>query len=231
MLQLNGEKSELIVFAPKNKIALTDKISINIGGSVVRSKCVVRNLGVHLDQTLKFDKHINQKCRSCVYQLRNICKIRKYLTTDATKSLVHALVISHLDYANAVLSSVSNTLVYKLQKIQNFAARVISGTSRNSHITPVLRALHWLPVKQRIQYKIIVLAFQMIHGLAPSYLCELITIYKPRRSLRSKDKIILCPPKTACSLWNTLPSNIRQITSLCCFKSVLKTHLFKLTFY
>ena len=150
MLQLNGEKSELIVFAPKNKIALTDKISINIGGSVVRSKCVVRNLGVYLDQTLKFDKHINQMCRSCVYQLRNICKIRKYLTTDATKSLVHALVISRLDYANAVLSSVSNTLVYKLQKIQNFAARVISGTSRNSHITPVLRALHWLPVKQRI---------------------------------------------------------------------------------
>ena len=183
-------------------------------------------------------------CRSCVYQLRNICKIRKYLTTDATKSLVHALVISRLDYTNAVLSSVSNTLVYKLQKIQHFAARVISGTSRNSHFTPVLRALHWLPVKQRIQYKIIVLAFQMIHGLAPSYLCELITIYKPRRSLRSKVKIILCPLKsrtvtygdkslvsTACSLWNTLPSNLRQITSLCCFKSVLKTHLFKLAFY
>ena len=62
----------------------------------------------------KFENHINQMCRSCVYQLRNICKIRKYPTTDATKSLVHALVISRVDYANAVLSSVSNTLVYKL---------------------------------------------------------------------------------------------------------------------
>jgi exonuclease III len=244
MLQFNGDKSELIIFAPKSKLPLANNISIEIDGSVLKSKNVVRNLGVQLDQTLKMEKHINQISKSCVYQLRNICRIRNSLTFESAKSFVHALVISRLDYANSALCGVSTLLLTKLQKIQNFAARVISGASRRDHISPVLMDLHWLPIKQRIQYKVLVLTYQMIHGLAPSYLCDLVSVYTPRRTLRSKDSLTLCPPKTrtvtygdksfvstACALWNKLPLSLRQINALFHFKGALKTHLFKEAFY
>ena len=85
------------------------------------------------------------------------------------------------------LCGVSDYLVAKLQKIQNFAARIITGVTKYQHVTPALKELHWLPVRQRIKYKVLTLTYQMIHGLAPSYLCEMLTMYIPGRKLQSAD--------------------------------------------
>ena len=111
-----------------------------------------------------------------------------------------------------------------------------------SHITPVLRSLHWLPVMQRCAFKTALLTFKAIHGLAPSYLCDLIRYRCTYRDLRSLNDVLLDVPKvnssrgshafsvSAPTLWNTLPHDIRTCTSLNTFKSKLKTYLFSVAF-
>ena len=135
-------------------------------------------------------------------------------------------------------------LIDKLQHLMNAAARVIARVDIHEHITPVLKELHWLPVEQRIVFKINLITFKCLNNLAPSYLRELLTLYKPSRTLRSSsDKLKLeAVPynlKTygyrsysihAPILWNSLPMYIRSADSVSTFKSRLKTYLFKLAY-
>ena len=96
--------------------------------------------------------------------------IRKYLSVDTTKTLVHAYIMGRVDYCNSPFYGLPTKSINKLQRVQNAAARLVTGTSRYSHITPVLYKLHWLPVKERITFKLSVMAFKAIHGLASSYI-------------------------------------------------------------
>ena len=115
--------------------------------------------------------------------------------------------------------------------MQNFSARLITGSYKYDHITPVLKSLHWLPVEQRIRYKIAVLGFKCVNGSAPGYLQNLVELYTPRRTLRSSsDKLTLSIPKVRtlygersfryhCAVeWNTLPYDILSCESLDSFK-------------
>jgi len=86
-------------------------------------------------------------------QLRQLRSIKQSLTLQATKTLVHAFVSSRLDYCNSVLAGVSGQLLHRLQVIQNAAARLVTGVRKYERMTPVLRSLHWLPVRQRITFK------------------------------------------------------------------------------
>ena len=130
-----------------------------------------------------------------------------------------------------------------VQLVQNSAARLITGTRRREHITPVLFALHWLPIRQRIQFKLLLLVYRCTHQLAPDYLTDLVVPYVPARSLRSADLNLLTVKRynlerygrrsfsvAGPSLWNALPSDIRNSVSLPAFRSSLKTHLFREAF-
>ena len=97
---------------------------------------------------------------------------------------VHALVISRLDYGNAVLYGITEALTTKLQMVQNSAARLISRQRKHQHITPVLNKLHWLPVCWRVKHTLLVLVFSALHELAPKYIQDLVTPYSPNRNLR-----------------------------------------------
>jgi len=105
---------------------------------------------------------------SCLYQLPQLRMIRSSLTLEAAKTLVHAFISSRLDYCNSLLYGVSNSLLAKLQTVQNAAALVITGTRKFDHVTPVLRDLHWLPVRQRISFKLAMMVYKYLHGLALS---------------------------------------------------------------
>ena len=142
------------------------------------------------------------------------------------------------------MHDILNTLLDKLQYVQNSAARLVTLSKKHDHITPVLFNLHWLPIYYRINYKIILFTFKALHGLAPSYICNLISKYKPVRCLRSADKMLLTSSSynlksygyrsfqvSAPVLWNSLPTSIRNIDCLTSFKRELKTYLFKLAFY
>ena len=161
-------------------------------------------------------------------------------SVDKTKTLVHALIISRLDYCNIVLYGLPGALIGRLQRLQNHAARLISGKAMHDHITPVLQALHWLPIEHRITYKVLLLAFKSLHGLALTYLNDLLLPYIPSRTLRSSYQHLLQEPTcrlkrygarsfqyAAPRLWNQLPSDIRGLSCLATFKRSLKTFLFK----
>ena len=111
--------------------------------------------------------------------LRNIAKIRMYLTFESTKTLVHAYVTCRLDNCNSLLLGSPDYIIQKLQRVQNCAARLAAGQPRAAHIRPVLKELHWLPVEQRITFKVLLLFFKALNNLAPPYLGQLIVPYNP----------------------------------------------------
>jgi len=240
MLKLNAEKTEVIVFSSKHNSQHVSDVSIIVGDTNIKPSDCVRNLGAWFDSRMSMDAHINSISKSCYTQLRQIGHIRQYITNDATKSLFNSLVTSRLDYCNGLLYGVPQNKLDKLQKVQNCAARVISRTSRYEHITPVLKDLHWLPIQHRVKYKIMTHTFKALNGQSPIYIRNLLSIYKPRRSLRSQNKstILEIPSNikgsygdssfavAAPTLWNSLPCGIRDAKSLCSFKRSLKTHYF-----
>ena len=115
------------------------------------------------------------------------------------KSLVHAFVTSRLDYCNSLLYGLPSSQLAKVQRVQNAAARVVCRLPKFCRITPVLQELHWLPIKFRIQFKILVITFKAIHGMAPDYICNLISIKKKSRyNLRSEDTVRLDPLIVSC---------------------------------
>ncbi|XP_060077662.1 uncharacterized protein LOC132557182 [Ylistrum balloti] len=190
------------------------------------------------------EKQVNAIAKSCYYQLRNIGRIRPFITTDACKTLLHSLVASHLDYGNALLYGISDSATKRLQKVQNTDGRLVSSTSKHN-ITPVVHSLHWLPVHYRSQYKILMHTYKALDGTAPGYLSEFVTPYQPSRSLRSEAESLLCVPKSctvtygdrcfgkvAATLWSNLPSQTktRKATTLATFKKGVKTHLFRCAF-
>jgi hypothetical protein len=190
------------------------------------------------------ENHVNTVSKTCHYHMRNIGRIRQYLTDDACKTIVQSLVTSRLDYANILLHGLPNTLLSRLQRVQNTAARIISRSSRREHITPVLQQLHWLPVEQRLQYKVLLHTYKAMNDASPSYITDLLEQYQPTRTLRSQDRSLLRIPKTrtvtfgdrsfaktAPVLWNALPVGISSSNSISTFKRSLKTHLFKQAYF
>ena len=181
-------------------------------------------------------------CRSAWYQLRNIREVRHSLTTEATIRLVCALVLSRIYYGNILLYGAPGCLLQKLQRVQNSAARLVRKCPRSDHIIPILRELHWLPVKQRIQYKLLVTTYKALHGGAPYYLSEILHLYQSTRTLRSNELQLLHVPHARCGyddrsfavaaprLWNIIPLVIKSYTNTSIFKNRIKTYLFTKAF-
>ena len=153
---------------------------------------------------------------------------------------VCTFVLSRLDYCNSLLAGCPKYLLSKLEQVQNNAARFIFRTTRSAHVTPMLHSLHWLPIEQRIKYKLFLLCFKVISHQAPIYLSELLRLYSPSRQLRSSAnaRMFRIPSfRTKSSgqrsfsyqapvIWNQLPVSVRHSTSVSSFKSSLKTFLF-----
>ena len=243
-LKLNHDKSELLVL--RSHLTSQPIIpSLCIAGSVISPAKEVRNLGCVFDQRLSMSAQINQLTRSCFHHLRRIGSIRRLLTPEAAAALIHSLVTSKLDLGNAVLFGLPDTSLQQLQRVQNTAARIVSLTRKYEHISPVLKRLHWLPVKKRVEFKIILLTYKALHGMTPEYIRDLLSAYVPSRELRSSNHHLLTIPKTrlksygnrafsaaAPLLWNSLPQSMRSpdITSLSVFKKRLKHHLYSQSF-
>ena len=237
-LKQNLAKCEFLVFGSKAQLNKIDVESISFSGHTINLSQTCRNLGVIFDSNLTMSSQISNICKSVRYQLRNIGFIRKYLSRSATEKIVHALISSRLDFGNVLLYKLPQNQLSRLQKLQNAAARIVTLSSKRTHITPILQSLHWLPVKDRIVFKILLLIFHCVQGSAPQYNISLVQSYKPARNLRSSTSQALCIPKTtkvwgerAFShagpyLWNTLPEDIKTCQSSETFKNLLKTYLF-----
>ena len=244
-LKLNDNKTEFIVIGTHQQLQKVSTQSLSIGNAQINSSKSARNIGAWFDCHLNMQSHISNICKSASYHLHNIRAIRKYLDRDTTSSLVHAFVSSKIDFCNSLLYGIPAKEIHRIQRIQNSAARLITGNQKFCHITPVLSELHWLPVKFRIEFKILVLAYKAIHGLGPKYLTESIPPKRTTKySLRQNGGILLQVPRTnrttlgdrafaasAPHLWNHLPFHIRQSETIDIFKSKLKTFLYNQAYH
>ena len=237
-LLLNDNKTEFIVLGTKQQLSKINIPNISVGDNIIVPVSHVRNLGSWFDSNMSMSTYITKVCSVGFYHLHNIKRISKYLSTRSLTILIHAFITSRLDYCNGLLYGLPGCELAKLQRIQNAAARLVTNSHRlcHVHVTPILSYLHWLPVKFRIEFKILLLVFKSLHGLAPNYLNDLITIRTQQRySLRSNSEFLLNYPKgrmlstlgdrafvsAAPRLWNVLPSDISNEYSLCLFKITL----------
>uniref|UniRef100_A0A8B9HMG4 Reverse transcriptase domain-containing protein n=1 Tax=Astyanax mexicanus TaxID=7994 RepID=A0A8B9HMG4_ASTMX len=191
-LQLNLSKTELLVIPAKP--SFQHNFSISIDSLSLSPTKVARNLGVMVDDQLSFTHHVASVARSCCFALYNIRKIRQFLTQQATQLLVQAVVISRLDYCNALLTGLPACVVKPLQMIQNAAARLVFNQPKRAHVTPLLIEVHCLPVDARIKFKTLTIAYKVMTEQAPSYLHSLLKAYATSRPLRSSNERRLALP-------------------------------------
>ena len=195
-LLLTDDKTEFIIIGTRQQLNKLQAMNIKVGGSERKPSYQVKNLGSWLDPNLNMRHHITNVCKAGFFYLHNIRRIKKYLSRDSLLTLVHVFITSRLDYCNALLYGFPKEQIAKLQRVQNAAARLIMDIGKYSHITLALYELHRLPVPARIHFKILLLAFKAIYGLAPAYISNLLVIKrKSSYNLRSNSGILLEPPR------------------------------------
>ena len=240
MLMVNDSKTEFLIVGSKQQLERVNIPFIHVGEDQITPVTSVRNLGVIFDSNLKMDMQITKACQIAYYHLHNIRRIRKFLSQEATCTIIHAFITSQIDYCNSLMNGLPENLIKKLQRVQNTAARLVFNLRKYDRITPALVTLHWLPVKYRIEFKTLLIVFKGLHGKAPTYIQEMITPSKSKRySIRSNEERVLKVPKFKHDTfgkrafavygplaWNCLPKEIRLCDEIEAFKRNLKTHLF-----
>ena len=239
---MNSAKTEFIYFGSKVQIGKCKVTNLNVNEEIVEQATTIKYLGAWLDAQLTFKEHTTKKCQTAIInylRIRNICHL---FTNSACETLLLSLCISHLDYANALLYGLPATTLNKLQRIQNMCAWLVLRRSKGSSITQCLKDLHWLPICQRIEYKILTLTYKCLNKQALEYLQNLLVEMPMRwlglRSESSYKKLLVPLTKrrtfaqrsfsvVAPTLWNDLPTSVKQANTLVQFKSLLKTHLFR----
>ena len=190
--------------------------------------------------------HVAKTVRTCFAALRQLRSVLRSVRRPVLQSLVSSLVLSRLDYGNGSLVGIPLCQLERLQSVINSAARMVFSSSRFDHITPLLRQLHWLKVPERNDYKLALLVYKCLQGVAPSYLaddlCRTADV-EARHRLRSASSPSLVVRRTrlstygdrafpvaASGVWNSLPHHVTSAQSLSVFCSRLKTHLFRRSF-
>ena len=165
---------------------------------------------------MSMNMHVSKACSKAFRSLYHIKQIRKYLTEDSTKILVHAFITSHIDYCNSLLYGIPKYQMNRLQKVINTAARVVCLVPKFDHITPTLMRLHWLPVKHRVIFEIVLLVYKALHGFAPKYIGDMLTYKQSNNySLRSDEQMLLHVP-TTCRMESRLVIAPSQKQDLLC---------------
>ena len=180
-LKFNDDKTEFLIIGSSQQLEKLDNISIRVGDSDIHPVPLARNLGCWFDAGLSMASHITKLCASSFYYIYNIRRIRKYLSRQSTEILVHAFITSRLDYCNGLLYGLPDCLLNKLQRVQNACARLIFREQKICHVTPLIYELHWLPVKYRIEFKILLITFKILNFVAPTYLSSLISLRLPSK--------------------------------------------------
>jgi len=242
-LQLNATKTEILWFGSETnlrKLSPENRV-ISVGQSVIQPVTVVRDLGVLIDGELSMRQHVTRLAQTCFFHLRRLRSLRRQLGRDVMARLVSALVLSRLDYCNAVLTGLPASTLAPLQRVLHAAARVVMDLRPRDHVSSALRELHWLPIKQRIEFKLCLLVHKSLIGHSPAYISDLLTSAADvpgRPALRTASRGDFIVPRTnrkfgdrafcvaAPRVWNRLPADLRQLRSTQTFRRHLKTFLF-----
>ena len=230
-LRLNDDKTKIIVIAPPSI-----QKEIVIRGTFVNNNCIrfadhAKNLGVILDNELSFDTHITKVVKTCFGMLRKLRSIKHLLTQDHLKSLVCSYIFSRLDYCNSQFFGLSSENISKLQHVQNCAARLILKKGNFGSLNNVFLKFHWLKIKERILYKLLLIVHKCLHQQAPDSLNRLLAYAESDRCMKLRETRVKSKfgdkafnhigPK----LWNLLPNDIRNQHNVLVFKKMVKSLL------
>lgn len=240
---LNPDKSEVLLVAGRTQaLKFTGASSVSVAGSDITFAVQLKSLGVALDQSLSLDQHVRNVVKTSNFHIRGFRHIRPLLDEKTANTIACSIVGSRLDYCNSLLYGTSTKNLRKLQVVQNSLARVVTGVKRRDHIRPTLKKLHWLPVAERIQYKMALITQKVITTQQPQYLADIVNIYRPVRELRSssQQRLVACTTNSvsaersfscgSSTVWNGLPLDLRTEGSTFTFKKLLKTHLFRIAY-
>lgn len=243
-LKLNPDKTELIWFGSRTNTDRLKDISttINLEHVDITPSNTVRDLGVILDNQLNMKAHISKMVSTGFFHLRRLRQLRRILPRAAKQRLVSALILSRVDYCNAILVGLPASTLSPLKRLMNAAVRFVAGLKPRDHVTPAYKDLHWLPIEQRITFKLCSMMHSIVNGTAPTYISDLVTPISQlsgRSHLRSAAAGDYDVPRTrkrygqcafsvaAPSAWNDLPAHIRQLKNVSTFRRQLKGHLFR----
>ena len=244
MPKLNDNKTELMLVTSKRTKHLHNlPTSITIGNAQIPFKQSLKNLVFTLDCHLTMNAHVSNIARTCYFELRRLASFRRFLTSTATATFASAFALSRIDYCSSLLFGSTHDVTSHLQRIQNYAARVIMRLPKSSSITTHLKSLHWLPVKVRSTYKIACLCYHCHSSTAPSYVADMLHI-KPSHTRNTRSSSYTMPllnrpahsnatlgdrsfSFASSSVWNSIPNDVRCAPPLSSSKSRLKTYLFR----
>ena len=177
-LKLSPDKTEfLLIGNEQQRSKYLSMFPIELLGVKTYSAKSFRNLGVIFDTDCNFHSRISATCISCIYPIRDLRRIHHHLDLDRAKFLANALMSSCLDYCNSLFSGIAVTDLTKLQRILSRLACVVTKSLPFTRSAPLLRSLHWLPVKYRVHFKICFLTYKALHEEQPVYLCSLIATF------------------------------------------------------
>ena len=244
-LRLNYDKCKFMVIGTKQKIADFNKLDIppiTIDNHIINRESNLKNLGVVYDEYMSCAKHVNKTICRAYGALRSLYRFKNFLSEESKKTLCDSLVLSHFDYCDTVLLNISNVLASKIQKLQNACVRFIFNLRKfdREHISPYLIKLNWLNMESRRNLHALTLMYKIDNNLAPSYISELVnrnrnyhnhnTRYasdfrntRCNLSIRQKSFFGHIP-----SLYNNLPSTIKESKTIVSFKGNCKKQLFSL---
>ena len=217
---------------------------MEVGETSVNISLELTYLGVLLDQNLTLKSHILTKAKRASYHLYRIRQIVKFLDLLAKQTLISSLVMSHLDYANTMFINLPSSSIYPMQQIQNQAAKLIMNKHWLDSPTVIMKQLHWLPIRFRCEYKLLLHVYRCMKDQAPEYQQQKLTLRNPAQMtyLATECNFLHIPynrRKTLADcgfssagprLWNTLPFELQTAPSVSNFKKLLKAHLFKICY-
>ena len=237
-LRMNASKTQSMLCGSSQALVRIGVVpNLMIHGETLDTEAVVKDLGVHIDAHMTFSVHVDHLVQQMCGVLCYLSRIRHYLTEDATKLLVTTLVLSRLNYCSVVWAGIGKTDVHKLQKMVNFAARVIYCKRKSEHVTPLLKNLNWLTVENKLRFDTLVLMYRVAHCTAPGGVTALFRyvhetsmrttrqsrdFYEPMGRTEAGRRTVAY---RGSRLWNNLPQSLRDAPSLSSFKRQLRSRL------
>jgi hypothetical protein len=240
-LKLNPDKTEFLLLGNNVQRAKFQKyFPVNLMDNHTMPASKAKNLGVVIDESFSLKGHIDNLCSNCYYHMRDLKRIRNHLDLSTATGIANALVNSRLDYCNSLFYAVNATDIARLQRVQNCLARVVTRSTHYMSSKPLLKTLHWLPVRSRIHFKLALIVFKSFIMGCPSYLATFLTPKVDKIPLRSSSQFSLKPgprsrtnygeksfTRSGPAIWNNLPLHVRSASSIMAFRKSLKTFYFK----
>ena len=234
-LKLNSGKTQIMVVAPEGVLQYVIVNGTFINGQCIRFVDNAKNLGAYIDSTMSMDHQVEKVVSSCFHTIRQLSRIKAFLTTEQLQLMVCSLVLSRIDNCNILYYGMSADNMGKLQRVQNSAARLACKVNICDRIrsNDLFHKLHWLRVRERVAFKVLVTAHKCVYGNAPENVKKLVRFSQRERlkklevqtfkGLYGERAFSVCGPR----LWNCIPTKLRLCDDLDVFKKDLKTFLFK----